>query len=450
MADKNIKILFAASEAEPLIKVGGLGDVLGSLPKALYGRGYETAVILPLYEPLLKERGRFKLLGRKIFIRGKRAKESVSLYETKLPRSAVKVFLVENKRYLSGGGVYFSKTAIASHREEIERFRFFSEAVYQLIRNGILPFKPQLVHANDWHTGHLVRLLGEESLGVGTVFTVHNLANQGARGKENYMAEGIKFSDVVTTVSRTYAREILTPEYGFGLDRILRRRKKIIGILNGIDFDSLPKVPASKDAEKLKLQKLLHLDPGLSRPLFAFVARLTDQKGVRFLLSLVPRLVVNFEAQFIFLGTGEEALEAALMGLAKSFPGQVAVRIGFDEPLAGKIYAGSDFFLMPSLYEPCGLGQMIAMHYGTIPIARKTGGLADSIKDGETGFLFEGKNDIALFEAAARALDVFGDFAGLKRMQARAKQESFSWKLQAAEYRKVYRAALYAQKRRAA
>lgn len=416
-----IKVLFAASEMAPLAKVGGLGDVIGSLPKALKKIGVDAEVVIPRYEHIPKKNLKFFC----------RLDKNTAVYETR--SGGVRVFLVDNKKYLSRGPVYFERTAFAGGKREIGRFLFFSKAVFELIQRGILMY--DMVHANDWHTGALVSLLKRKLQVTNhklqtprTIFTIHNLANQGVWGDRNLMREGIMNADFVMTVSLTYAKEILTKEYGDGLERLLKKRakeKKLVGILNGIDYGFWPKPPRGHSRKN-------------GRPRFGFVARLTYQKGLSILLPLAPYFVKKYDAEFYFLGQGEARFEKILLKLAAQYPKNIFVKIGFDEKLARWIYANSDFFLMPSIFEPSGLGQMIAMRYGTVPIARATGGLKDSIADGETGFLFKSRKSADLERAMERALNVFYNARKFKKMRRRCLKQNFSWDKSAQKYKALY------------
>ncbi len=418
MRGRKIKILFAASEMAPLAKVGGLGDVIGSLPKMLKKMGVGAEVVIPRYEHVSKKN--LKLISR--------LGKDTSVYQTR--SGGVKVFLIDNKKYLSRGPVYFERTAFAGSRKEINRFVFFSRTVFELIQKNVL--KPDVVHANDWHTGALVSMLRNQKLK--TVFTIHNLANQGKWGGRNLMAEGIKNADIVTTVSQSYAKEILTKEYGEGLEGLLNQKaqkNKLIGILNGIDYSFWPRkarAPRSGAGDASQ------------NPRFGFVARLTFQKGLSILLPIAPYFVKKYGAKFYFLGQGEARFEKKLKELTSEYPRNVFVKIGFDEALARRIYANSDFFLMPSFFEPSGLGQMIAMKYGAIPIARKTGGLSDTIYDGRTGFLFAEKTQSALKKAMERAIGIFKNKKKFKTMQKTCKKQNFSWAKSARIYKRLYTA----------
>jgi len=434
-----MKVLFVASEMTPLAKVGGLGDVMGSLPKALVQIGIETSVIIPLYEQIDRIKWRLKRLGG-INV----GQENTIIYYTEIPAGdtgKVRIFLIENRRYLSRGPIYFDRTAFMNSRKELERFLFFSRAVFEFVRRRDF-FQPDIVHSNDWHSGALVVMLQNQNSNfknqnLKTVFTIHNLANQGAFGGRNLMEEGIENADMVTTVSPSYAKEILTKKFGEGLENLLRRRdrkKELAGILNGIDYEFWPL--AKRD--KLVFQKKIGLKQDIRSPIFGFVARLTSQKGVNLIIPLVRKLVEENGAQFVFLGQGEADYEKNLLKLGRDYRDLICTKIGFDEKLAHDIYAQSDFFLMPSIFEPSGLGQMISMRYGTIPIVRATGGLRDSVRHLKTGFVFEKANSGVLFDAIKLALRYFNHPAKMKKMIKNCQNQDFSWNKSAKKYRKLY------------
>lgn len=433
MTDR-IKILFAASECAPIVKVGGLGDVIGSLPKALAKfRDVEPAVIIPFYGAINRKKYKPKLLRKKIPVLYAGKKEFINLYRTFLPGSPVPVFLVENKKYLGTGDPYLVRAATGGGKAAYHRFLFFSEAVFALLESHII--EAGIVQANDWHTGALVKLLKHGA--PKTIFTIHNLGSQAGYGERDLRIEGIANADRVTTVSKTYAKEIRTKEFGYGLEKFLRKAKPI-GILNGIDYGILPK-KFSKENCKKKLQKKLGLKKSADLPIFGLVARIVEQKGIRLILPAASEFAEKYGAQFAFQGLGEKKYEEALKALAKKYPRYVSANIVFSEELARLIYAGSDFFLMPSLFEPCGLGQMIAMRCGTIPVGRATGGLKDTIQDGKTGFLFKEKNPAALAKALKRAINLFRDKKKLAAARESCRRRDFSWKRSAEEYKKLYK-----------
>ncbi len=440
-----MRILFVASEMAPLAKVGGLGDVIGSLPKALAKIGVHGTVVIPRYEMI--PRDSLTLLGD--------LSHGTMLYQTLA--GEVEVILIENDAHLSRGPVYSTADTPMDHKAELDRFVFFSQSVAELLRNGILT--PDIIHCHDWHTGALVQELAksEERRAKGTpkvVFTIHNLANQGIQGMTNWMAEGIKNADMVTTVSPTYAKEILTPEYGEKLEPLLKKRSaegNLIGILNGIDYDFWdPETdPYLKErynersiAKRAVNKRALVAELGLASPalpILGLVARLTPQKGIDMIIEAVPAYVKDNAAQFVFLGKGIAQYEKALQELARAYPAHVAVRFDFDEPLAHRIYAGTDFFLMPSRFEPCGLGQMVSMRYGTPPIVRDTGGLHDSVAHLLTGFVFKEATTHALEETMNLALQYYKEKPQeLKVMQERCMAAQFDFSRSAEEYKKVY------------
>ena len=452
-----MKVLFVASEFTPLAKVGGLGDVIGSLPMALAKLGVSVSVIIPRYEQV-----NLKKIGAKIFVRNfpvnaAGGKEYVNLYKTK-SSGKVTLYLLENNRYLSRGPIYFEHTAFVGSFKEIQRFLFFSKAVCELLpRIGA-----NIVHCNDWHTGALVAMLarqranGKSQITPKTVFTIHNLANQGTWGAGeiadwlgpnnfkklggafNFMAEGVKNADIITTVSETYAREIQTKQYGARLHKFLKKRngeKMLVGILNGIDYSYWPPVKRNKE----KFQKEFGFKVNNRSPIFGLVARLTRQKGINLVAPIISKLVQKYGAQFVFLGQGEAKNEKALRDLAKKFPKNVFVKVGFDEKLAHEIYAQSDFFLMPSIFEPSGLGQMIAMRYGTIPIVRATGGLKDSVVNEKTGFVFKKPAAQALYGAIINALGCYADPKKFNAIIKNCKKQDFSWSESAKKYLKIYK-----------
>lgn len=415
---RKVKVIFVASECTPIAKIGGLGDVIGSLPKALAELGVEVKIILPFYAAI----------DRKIW-KPKRLFDldnETSVWRTRLPKSPVEVFLIYNKKYLSSGDVYFSRTAFAQHHQEIRRFKFFSRAVFRLLQDSWLNWRPDIIHCNDWHTGALVREMRDSKLEMRTVFTIHNLANQGVTKRENLMAEGIKNANIVTTVSPTYAKEILTKKYGDGLENLLKKRareNKLVGILNGVDYGFWPKKHTRVD----------------NIPTFGLVSRLTYQKGIDLLVPLVGEFVRKYKAQFWFLGQGEPQNEKVLEKLAHQYPKNVFSEIGFDEKKAHRIYRESDFFLMPSRFEPSGLGQMISMHYGTVPIVRATGGLKDSVKHLKTGFVFQKESVADLKKAMELAVEYFYNKKKFAVIRRNCLKQDFSWSKSAKKYLALYK-----------
>ena len=483
-----MKVLFVAAELAPIVKVGGLGDVIEALPKALEKEGVEVSIVIPRYTFI--EKDKLKLVAKDIPVPLARGVEKVSLYKGLAPRSPIPVFFVDNPTYLSTGPApYFDQTAFVGAREEIERFVFFSKAVEVLLKLEYL--KADIVHAHDWHTGALVSLISNGKSQIlknklpvtnyrlpKTIFTIHNLGNQGKwravdvdalLGKTvdaelfthfddayNFIAEGILHADWITTVSKTYAKEILTKQYGNGMENVLTKRKKrLTGILNGIDYEFFnpetdqkifenfsPKNVEFKRKNKETLGQALRVPMG-DAPLFAMVSRLTEQKGIDLVIKALTMFAGKHDARFVFLGTGAKEYEDALLEFQDEYPDRVAVRITFDETLAHRMYAASDFFLMPSRFEPCGLGQMIAMRYGSLPIVRATGGLKDSVRDMKTGFVFEKAIDLSLDKAMRQAFHIYKESPKkFSNMRQAAMTENFDFKKSAIEYKELYQKVL--------
>jgi starch synthase len=402
------------------------------------------------------------------------------------------VYFLEQDPYYDRPHLY--TTPEGDYPDNCERFVFFCRAALALL--PALGWTPHVIHAHDWQTGlipvYLETLYRDDPVlrDVATVFTVHNLAYQGQfwhydlpltglgwdlftpagiefYGKISFLKGALVFSDLLTTVSPTYAREIQTPEYGEGLDGVLRdRAADLTGILNGLDHDAwnpatdaeIPKRFGPDDREgkavcKTALREELGLpDPGRPSPLWAVVSRLVDQKGLDLVAAAVPA-IVQAGGQFVLLGAGDERYEREFTALARAHPRAVAVRIGFNPALARRIYAGADSFLMPSRYEPCGIGQLIALRYGTIPVVRRTGGLADTIRDWDgtagTGFAFDDPTPEACRGAVTRALDTYAQPAAWSHLCRSAMAEDFSWDAAADRYVSCYRKALKKARRHA-
>lgn len=478
-----MNILFAASEMTPIAKVGGLGDVIGALPQALARQGINARVIIPRYERIKKDE--LTIVARDFPVSFGEVRERVSVYMTQ--RAGVTVYLLDNERYLSRGDIYFEKSAFVGTFAEIERFLFFSQAVVQTL--GLLPAKPDILHCHDWHASMIIpltRLIHTKT--PKTMLTIHNIANQGKwnaeailkflglRGDEwnslrrrsddrslNIFEQGILNADAVTTVSPTYAKEILDPEFGFGLEYVIEERKAVLrGIVNGIDVDRFnPETDTALTARysvsnvktrtinksALCARTTLRLTP--SSPLFGFIGRLAipDQKGVDLLLSVLPEFR-RMNAGLVFLGAGDDVHERAVLKAQSAFPQNFFPVIGFDAELAQLMYGGCDFMLVPSRFEPCGLVQMIAMRYGSIPVVRKVGGLADTVHDiGEkpydgtqgNGIVFQDFIAAALLHALQRACELFRETHSFARIQKRAMSQDHSWQRSAKDYRLLYR-----------
>jgi len=464
MTNRTMKIIIAAAEVTPIAKVGGLGDVIGALPKALAKLNLDARVIAPFYGAINRNKYPSKLIKQNLKV----GSSSVNLWQTELPDSAVPVYLIEHA-FFNGREIYSSPSA--DEPSDINKYNFFSRAILESLK--AINFKPDVIHLNDWHTAAAANLLKTDYRNdeffkqTKTLYTIHNLANQGPAGKNNYMADGILNSDLINTVSPTYAKEILTREYGAGLEKILSRRKKqLYGVLNGIDTNFFNPAadklidqnysienPEIKTANKQSLQKKLSLRADKNTALVGLITRFVKQKGV----DLITEKFSELNCQFVFLGTGEKRYEVSLLALEKTYPDKFKILIKFDEKLAHEIYAASDIFLVPSRFEPCGLTQMIAMRYGTVPVARSTGGLVDTIaplqKGGRgvrliskilgnkpTGFLFEKINPAELYNTLKKSLNLYYNKPKVwRRLRINGMRQDFSWKKSAKEYLKLYK-----------
>ncbi len=464
-----MKILFVASEAMPFVKTGGLADVVGSLPKALAKLGHDVRILIPYYGSIdLHQFPSTVLIKNEVPVIFK--KEMATLRSAHL-QNGIQVYFIENRKYFGGEETYSSN--------DPERFLFFSRAVAQLLPQ--LDWQPDIVHCHDWHTALLVMFLKRSRSPYALLFTLHNLAYQGnfdnafllksglyeywrdlpekmPQPPLNFMSQGILWADLVSTVSKNYAREILTRRYGEGLEFLLRYRKKdLFGITNGIDYDEYdpgtdPYIPANyshsninrRAINKLALQKRLNLTQDNEIPLIGMVQRLEEQKGFDIFEKALDSVFNETRLQLVILGRGREHYEDMLKRMASRHPEQMFVSVGFDNPLSHLVYAGCDMFLMPSRFEPCGLGQLIAMHYGAIPIVRHTGGLVDTVPqlslDLETGngFVFRDYASEALGDAVRRALTAFSDKRAWQRAVKRMMKLDFSWANSARKYETAY------------
>ncbi len=478
-----MRVLFATSEIYPLIKTGGLADVSHSLPLALTSRGHEVKVVLPYYRQIKQlNLDVEKLHSAQVFAYDK----AVTIYKTHLPDSnELDVWLVDAPDLFDREGGPYTDSYNKPWGDSAYRFALFSRVVALLGCDLFgMHWQPDVVHCNDWQTGLAVPLLQLHGNAPATVFTIHNLAYQGNFSREEFehlhlpeawwSIDGIEFyeqasflkagalhADWVNTVSPSYADEVRTPELGEGFDGILRHRgKRFVGILNGVDYDhwdpssdaAIAQPYSAKQLElKPKNKGALQTEMGLPEnkeiPLFGMVCRMAYQKGIDLLIDAIPLLMTS-NLQIVVLGSGDIYYEEALKKLARRFPEQVAVSLGYDESLAHRIEAGADFFLMPSRYEPCGLNQIYSLRYGTLPIVRKTGGLADTVIDPDdirdpgqaTGFCFEEARPEALVQAIKRALELFRNKAARKAMQLQGMSEDFSWEKSCIRYEKLYTA----------
>ena len=480
MAQSKYKILFASSELTPIAKVGGLGDVAGALPVALKMLEQDIRVIIPKYGVIDTKKYPAKKIASSIPVWLGNQKKEIDLWETKIPNTKVPVYLIDNQEFLGQNDIYFEKSAMVGSFSEIQRFLFFAKAVLEIFDSQ--KWWPDILHCQDWHTGIIPRLLKDKQRDdqryakIKSVFTVHNLANQGKWNTDeinnflkiknlkpvidqevNLIQQGIINADLINTVSPTYAQEILTLKYGEGLEGDLQKRKNdLFGIVNGIDIarfnpETDPEIkanysilnPADKMVNKLDLQTLVGFKQNTEKPLLGLVSRLTNQKGIE-LIGKIIEPAVKLGAQFVLLGSGSPEFEKILTAAQKKLKKDVYVKIGFDAGLAQKIYAGSDLFLMPSRFEPCGLGQLIAMRYGTLPIVRSTGGLKDTVIDAildpeqGNGFVFDKYNSKELLAKTKEALTLFKDRAKWAKIIYNGMGQDFSWDQSSKEYLKLY------------
>jgi starch synthase len=475
-----MKVLFAASEVAPFAKTGGLADVAGGLPRALAGLGHDVRVVLPRYGRIAPPQ--FGLKHAAAFqVPLASWRERCEILQGRLGRDVIAYF-VQKDIFYDRPELY--GTVFGDYPDNAERFIFFSRAILELCR--ALEFSPDIVHCNDWQTGlvplYLRTLYRDETLfrGTRTVFTIHNLGYQGIFrpadlpltglggevftpkvlefwGNMNFLKAGIVSADAVTAVSSTYGREIQTPEYGYGLDGVLRdRADDLYGIVNGIDQEDWDPArdtaiarpySAARVEGKAVCRGALLRELGLpdrTGPVIGMVSRLTDQKGLDILVDALPA-VMALDVALVVLGSGDELYHRRFEELSGAYPGRMRVLLRYDENLARRIYAGSDVFLMPSRYEPCGLGQMHALRYGSVPVVRRTGGLADTVIDHNartgrgTGFVFDEYTPAALTACIERAVGIFTDRAAWKRIMRAGMRVDFSWKSSAREYEKVYR-----------
>lgn len=471
-----MKILYAASEAYPFAMSGGLADVAGALPKALRRRLVGCRVVMPLYESVPEELRANMNFITSITVPVAWRRQYCGIFEARV--DGVIYYLLDNQYYFKRNGLY-------GHYDDAERFAFFSRAILEMI--PYINYVPDIIHCNDWQTAlvpvFLNALYRENEIhrNIHTVFTIHNIQYQGKYGYEliddvlglpggssqlvdydhcvNFMKGGIQEADRVTTVSPTYAKEILDPYYAHGLDGILSELQgKVSGIVNGIDTEVYnpaadPNIYENFDVSsmdkkvinKTRLQEEMGLPVREDVPVIGVVSRLVKHKGFD-LVKHVFEDMIKADVQFVILGSGEWEFETFFHEMSQKYPDKVAFRMGFIPALARKIYAGADIFLMPSQSEPCGLAQMVALRYGTIPIVRETGGLADTIKDSGdnegNGFTFKSYNAHDMLETVWRALQGYSDKQGWATLKKRAMECDYSWGKSANEYIRLYKQVL--------
>ncbi len=480
-----MKITFAASEVFPFAKAGGLADVAGSLPKDISGLGHEVKVFMPKYNFIDENKYDLKYcwdIGE-IPVRVYGVLRFIHLHQAKLPDSNVEINFIDCPHYFFRGQIY------TNDRDEDERFILFSKGVVEVLQR--LQWAPDVIHCNDWQTGLLPlfvkdnyrwdRMFDRTSF----LFTIHNIGYQGIFspralfaaeiserlfypggpvemfGNMNFMKAGILFSEIINTVSPTYAKEIITPEYGAGLENILQSRQDdLYGILNGVDYETWDPsndklIPfrynrdylSGKTKNKKYLLERFKINFDEDIPLIGIISRLVSQKGFDIVMEVLHQLM-NLEAKWVILGSGEDKYEQMFNSISHNFPDKAAVYIGYNNEISHLVEAAADIFLMPSLYEPCGLNQIYSLRYGTVPVVRKTGGLNDTVLDwhenklaGEengTGFTFDDYTGHALYSAVIRAIDTFHEKNVWKRIQLNGMGKTYSWLNAAKSYIDLY------------
>lgn len=471
-----MKVLFAAAEAAPFAKNGGLGDVIGSLPKELRKQGIDARVIMPKYSTIGDAYCENMELAAKLTVSVGWRRQYCGILESIY--DDVPFYFVDNE-------YYFARPMLYGYYDEAERYAFFSRAILDCLPE--LDFCPDVLQLNDWHTGMVAALLTAQYQDkpayhqLRTLFTIHNLAYQGIfphdilenlfglddalftpeglefYGQVNFLKAGLIYADMVNTVSESYAKEVCNPDFGEHLDRVLTARtNKLHGIINGIDYDIYNpmrdkavfvnyhrRALKKRLQNKVRLQNLLGLPEAEHKPLLAIVSRLVASKGFDLIADIAGELLAQ-DVQLVVLGTGERRYEEMFRGLSQKYSDKVVVRIAFDDSLARKIYAGSDIFLMPSQFEPCGVGQLIAMRYGAVPVVRETGGLKDTVtpydsqQDNGSGFTFSNYNAQEFLAAINRALTLYEQPKQWMALVERVMKQDFSWKQSAKLYSALY------------
>ncbi|HNW82905.1 MAG TPA: glycogen synthase GlgA [bacterium] len=481
-----MKIAFIASECDPFVKTGGLADVVSSLPKALKELGHEVIIILPLYNSIRRKNFKIEPFFDSMGVwMGAGIQEWCAVRKT-VTQDKVPVFFIEYDHYFARDGLYCDNLN-RDYADNAARFAFFSRAALQLLKD--MDFRPDVVHAHDWQTAPVAAYIKRWEWGnsgidkAAAVLTIHNIGYQGVyhadaykycgfgewdflpdifedHGRINFLKGGIHFADMVTTVSPTYAKETTTGGQSYGLAPYLNNKKdKYIGILNGVDYsawnpanDKLIPVKFSYDKMEGKavcrgmLKQKFRLDNSKDVPVLGIVSRFADQKGLDVFAGAVERILNGMAVQVAILGAGDTNLESYFGWLPSIMPGKAGSYIGYNNDIAHLIEAGSDFFIMPSRYEPCGLNQIYSLRYGTLPIVRNTGGLADTVvqyneKTGDgTGFKFDYLSVDSIFDTVGWAVSTYFDRPEhLKKMRKTAMLQDFSWTKSAKEYEKIYK-----------
>lgn len=474
----NLKVLFVSVEVAPFAKTGGLADVAGSLPKSLISMGYDVRVAMPRYQQIDTQMKYVTDFHVDINYRQATCivREGKIDYRDNGEEKNVPVYFVDNYHYYNREGIY-------CYLDDADRFAFFCRAVLDMLPK--IDFKPDIIHCNDWHTGPLCMLLNEKYKkfpfykNIKTVFTIHNLEYQGNFSKDvlglfgmsdevfipekaefygmfGFMKTGLVYADIINTVSETYAKEIQTSQYGEKLEGLLKERSKdLYGIVNGIDYDVFnpetdPRIFMNYNSENAHLKKenkyALQKEMGLPKkdvPVLGLISRLTGQKGLNLIMDEIDEIMKN-DIQFVLLGAGDEYYETGFKKLRDKYADKIGVFIGFNAPLAQRIYAASDFFLMPSRFEPCGLGQLFSLRYGTIPIVRSTGGLAETVIDVDkdkngNGFCYTDFDSKDMLKTINRGLKFYKEKPEKwKELVKRAMNIDYSWDKSAKKYSMLY------------
>jgi starch synthase len=483
---EQLKILMLSAEVVPFAKTGGLADVVGALPKALKGLGHDVRVFMPRYGKIDPEHFGLEHEVGPFPVPIDATSEDASLLRGAIAgkRGDVPIYFVENKRLFDRDGIFL-------YPDDAERFVFFCRATLEGAR--AMDWQPDVVHCHDWPTAivpnWLKTIYAQDPFfaTIGSVYTIHNLAYQGIFGYRvlevaglaaygfivhpdmphlndvvDFMGRGIYYADIINTVSETYAQEILTPQMGEGLDPLLReRRDRVFGVLNGIDWETFnpatdPLIEShysrasleGKRACKRALQNLFGLEQNAERPIIAMISRLSDQKGLDLIAEVSEKVLKLIQVQLVVVGTGEQRYHDFLLNLRQRYPEQVGVELTFNAELTRKVHAGCDIYLMPSRFEPCGLGQLISLRYGAVPVVRATGGLADTVQDWNprghsgNGFVFQEYDTLALFAALIRALEAYKYRDAWHELMVHGMSADHSWEVSARRYVDLYQRAI--------